>query len=133
MPPIVPNIDILVLLLLAGLAFFVEKYYVQRWTVAANAIILWSTFGAYLSNINGYLAIWIVISIVAAAVAVATYIYQITLPIHDFFFIFYSSKTVLGVLLATAIGFLEFALIFIIAIWAISIHFFNHPIPFLGD
>src|SRR3989338_2507731 len=120
----IPNVDILILLLLAGLGFVVEKHYIQRWTVAANAVILWSTFGAYLFIIDGILAAWVVISAVAAIVAVASYIYEFALPFHQLFHIFYSSKTVLGVLLAAAIGFLEIAPLFIIAIWGVSVYYF---------
>lgn len=127
------SLGFLGILLLACLAFIVEKNYTQRWTVVANAFIIITIFGINIFTTEPIISIWIIGSIIAAIVAALSYIYTKSLPrfIHEIFFLFYSSKTVLGIVLAMTLGHLFLIIIFIPLIWYISCRYLGHRFPFL--
>ena len=122
-----PGVGPLTLLLIVGLAFFVEKHHTARWTVIANSIILISTFGLN----DGKFSIYVAISIVAAIIAFLTYINESHMwtILHKFFHIFYGSKTLLAVLIAAMSNILWFSPIFALVIWWTAIKYFDHPSP----
>jgi hypothetical protein len=74
---------------------------------------------------------WALGSIIADILAIVSYIYNFSLDsaIYGIFYIFYSSKTVLGVILAATIGFLQLAVIFVPVIWAGAVYFLDHKLP----
>jgi len=119
------------LLLLAGIAFFVEKHHTTRWTVAADSVILLSIFGT--NNIFGKepLNLYLFFSVIAAIFAVFSYINNssLTTNMHKIFYYVYGSKTVLGIVLALMLNIVQYAVIPIIAVWVIAIKYFNHPAP----
>ncbi len=127
-----PGIEIPALLLLAGMAFFVEKQYTARWTVAANGVILLTTFGIGSLFVNDIFSWYLIGGAVASIITVVSYIKGISLfeEIHIIFHLLYSSKTVLGVVIAAMLNILSIAIIPIAIIWAIAIHYFGHPLPF---
>lgn len=128
----IPGLEIPALLLLAGMAFFVEKHYTARWTVAANGVILVTSFGI-ITLFDGSLFSWYLIgSVVASIITVISYVKDIGLfeGLYKILHLFYSSKTILGVVIAAMFGILSLVFIPILIIWGIAIYYFGHSIPF---
>jgi len=130
------TVDPLVIMVVLGLAFGVEKYYTQRWTIIANMTIIWSTLGLSVFFMEQWFVIWAVGFIVASLIAVLSYLYKDSMPgfFYDISHALYSSKTVLGVLIAGifGIGSLIPTAFIVGIIWAIAVYFFRHNIPFYG-
>lgn len=124
-------IDSTAIILLAGLAFLVEKHHTPRWTIAANAIILINVFGFNAIFGTNFFSLYLLCSIIAAIISIISYVHRTPLQnMYPLLHVLYSSKTVLGLIIASGINYLSYAIIPISAIWFIAIYYFKHNIPF---
>ena len=145
LPQIIPGALILFpelpsLILLAVSAFFVEKFYLSRLTMVANAFLLWQVFVPKWTFLEYYLQIYVYFSILFAGLALVSYIrknslseifYKISYPL-------YSSKTVLGLCTGVSAGLflglstgnqVIFGLIVAGATWFIAVMYLGHKPP----
>lgn len=131
---LIPGLGVPGLILLMIMAFGVESRFSQRMTIAANAVILWSIFWASFTFFGTLFFYWFLGSIIAAVISVVSY-FKFHLPskVHDIFYALYSSKTILGVVLATAFGLTSVFFIFVIIIWFLSVYYLGHRPPFTGE
>ena len=126
-----PGIGILGILLLTYLAFAQEKHYSQRGTVVANAVIIWVS-GLVVAGMPDIFMYWAYGSIIAAIIAGLSYFYKVSLftELHKLFYYLYSSKTVLAVIIAAIVGFLELSIPLAVVVWYTGIRYFGHSHPF---
>jgi hypothetical protein len=131
------SVDPLTLMLVAGLAFGVEKFYTCRWTIVANMVIIWTTIGLGVFEMGIWFIVWAIGLVAASGISIASYFLKDSLPgfFYDITHALYSSKTVLGMLIAATLGAIysfELAVILILIIWAVAVLIFRHKVPFTG-
>jgi len=123
------------------LAFVVEKFYVSRVTILANAFLLWQLFVPVWLLLNDYLQIYVYVSVFFAALAAVSYIRKSPLDklFYGISYALYSSKTVLGLYagmsLASFIGLgtdggIAGGVIMALIIWLAAVVLLKHKPPF---
>ena len=137
------NLDWLTLIIIGVLAFWVERRgWVARWTIIANAVLLSGTLfpalagsifpskilPAAISSFPDLLQWWMWGILIVAVAVMLDYFKKLDIPqdVKKWIFRIYSSKTVLGVLLATAFNVITLWFLFVIGIWIFACYKMQH-------
>jgi hypothetical protein len=126
--------------MLAIFAFFVEKRYLSRLVIPANAFLLWQVFVPVWKSLPDYLQIYVYLSILFTGLAIVSYIRKFPLSkiFYQTSYALYSSKTVLGLWVGISIAsFLSLSidnqiisgLIIAVIIWFVAVKYLGHKLP----
>lgn len=124
------EVEISTLILLGVFAFVVEKKYTSRLTIFVNAIVVAFIVGLEIFSMQTILHYWAIGLILAGGISIISYVTGFSLgPVNEIFYAVFGSKTVLGVLIGVALGYLILSFPLIIIFWYISIKYFGHEPP----
>lgn len=137
MTTLIPEPGLPVFVLMGFLAFAVEKWYTSRLTIVANAVLITSLLGWTVFSSEGWFGLWTTGIIIAGIVSSLSYLSGFPLEsLNEIFYALYSSKTVLGVLLAGRFDLINqeiSTLIFTISLWVVSVKILGHRFPFVSN
>ena len=134
---VIPSVTASIIgLIIAGLA---EKRYISRGTVVLNIFLLWQIL-ANKPSLDQAIIFYINLSILFFIFSFYSFL-SWTIPnlnykklrpiIHDLNYLFYSSKTILGVIVSTLLGYGTIGILIISTIlWVLAKNYLGHEYPF---